>query len=113
MQDVSVFAEIRSISKKAFRLGESHRAAEGSLPTKNAYKVLKGEGGSFDEGDTFKIRQVENADIHSVVLKEFVEGIKKYGIDGCRVVTPYKNARSVEKWKYASAKISNTLGEIL
>jgi ATP-dependent exoDNAse (exonuclease V) alpha subunit len=113
VQDVPVFAEILSISKKAFRLGESHRAAEGSLPTKNAYKVLKGEGGSFDEGGTFKIRQVENADIHSVVLKEFVEGIKKYGIDGCRVVTPYKNARSVEKWKYASAKISNTLGEIL
>lgn len=113
VQDSPVFAEILQISKKAYRLGESHRAAEGSLPTKNAYKVLKGEGGSFEEGDTFRICNVPNGSIAPTVLSEFLKGIKKYGIDGCRVVTPYKNAKSVERWGYSSAKISNVLGDAL
>lgn len=113
VQDSPVFAEILQISRKAYRLGESHRAAEGSLPTKNAYKVLKGEGGTFEEGDTFRVCNVPNGSIAPTVLSEFLKGIKKYGIDGCRVVTPYKNAKSVERWGYSSAKISNVLGDAL
>ena len=111
--DAPVFAEVLSVAKKAFRLGESHRAAEGSLPTKNAYKVLRGEGATFQEGETFRIDRAGNGEIQERVLKEFIAGVKKYGIDGCRVVTPYKKAASVEKWGYASSIISGLLGDML
>ena len=113
VQDYPVFAEVLSLAKRAYRLGESHRAAEGSLPTLNAYKILKGEGGSLETGKTFEVFGVEDDQISQVVQRKFLEGIAEYGVDGCRVVTPFKNSATGNQYGYSCSALNGKLVDLM
>lgn len=113
VQDYPVFAEVLSLAKRAYRLGESHRAAEGSLPTLNAYKILRGEGGSLETGKTFEVFGVEDDQISQVVQRKFLEGIAEYGVDGCRVVTPFKNSATGNQYGYSCSALNGKLVDLM
>lgn len=113
VQDYPVFAEVLSLAQRAYRLGESHRAAEGSLPTLNAYKILKGEGGSLETGNTFEVFGVEDDQISQVVQRKFLEGIAEYGVDGCRVVTPFKNSATGNQYGYSCSALNGKLVDLM
>lgn len=113
VQDYPVFAEVLSLAQRAYRLGESHRAAEGSLPTLNAYKILKGEGGSLETGKTFEVFGVEDDQISQVVQRKFLEGIAEYGVDGCRVVTPFKNSATGNQYGYSCSALNGKLVDLM
>lgn len=113
VQDYPVFAEVLSLAQRAYRLGESHRAAEGSLPTLNAYKILRGEGGSLETGKTFEVFGVEDDQISQVVQRKFLEGIAEYGVDGCRVVTPFKNSATGNQYGYSCSALNGKLVDLM
>ncbi len=127
VQDYPVFAEVlslaqrayrlgeshRAAAQRAYRLGESHRAAEGSLPTLNAYKILRGEGGSLETGKTFEVFGVEDDQISQVVQRKFLEGIAEYGVDGCRVVTPFKNSATGNQYGYSCSALNGKLVDLM